>query len=118
MTGKEKAAVLFVALGRAAWGGITDRLTRRELKALRLAVKRTRYGLGEEYAVLQEVEQYGLRRGIWPKPKTPVHRMDINVDINVNDSVRAQDVRQTANERPDEVAKLIGQWLGGEDGKL
>lgn len=108
LTGEEKAAVLFVALGSSAWNGITDRLTRKEIKKLRVAVKRTRYGLGEEYTVLQEVEQYGVRKGIWPGIAHTAHK----VDISVGDNERADNVRQTASERPDEVAKLIGQWLG------
>lgn len=111
LTGEEKAAVLFVALGQTAWSGITSRLTRKELKKLRLAVKRTRYGFAQEYTVLQEVEQYGLRKGIWPNIRHVAHKIDIKVD----DNNKTDSIKQTASERPDEVAKLIGKWLGGAE---
>lgn len=103
-TGAQKAAALFVSLGGAAWEGVAQRLSRKELRAVRMAIKSLDADRVSECALaaLEEAERWGRRKGIAsePRPRADAPR-------------EAADAR-VAGKSPDEIAKLIGNWLTEE----
>lgn len=109
LTGAEKATVLFMAVSEAAGKDVARYLTADELMTLQNTVKHLRFGRKEEIRVLQELAEYGMKKGIW---KEVPDEKDKSESAEENMKRQVEDIKDVAEQDPEEVAKLIATWLG------
>ena len=122
LSGLEKVAILLAELGPffnsnydQLYGAL--HLSDEEIRKIRKAMKKLgRYApakvsyekgieqIQQEQSVLQEALDYGVRKGI-------VSKTDGNGDKTLKDFIPA-DIKNIANQNPEDVAKVLRSWLG------
>ena len=125
LSGAEKVAILLAEIGplfNSKYDELFEALylSTAEIKKIRKAMKKLgRYSpaqassyengmeqIARETSVLQEVLDYGARRGILPK-RTKVEAFQKTIKQLMPDKIK-----DMANKNPDDVAKVIRSWLG------
>ena len=122
LSGPEKVAILLAELGpffnsnyNQLYGAL--HLSDEEIRKIRKAMKKLgRYApakvsyekgmeqIQQEQSVLQEALDYGVRKGI-------VSKTDGNGGKTLKDFIPA-DIKNIANQNPEDVAKVLRSWLG------
>ncbi|GEM_PF-748798 len=119
LTGMQKIAILLGELGENASEDVLNsiKLTDKQLKGIRNAMKRLgmydpedSVKVAREVQVLEDVYHYGEMRGILvPNPSRYVIPPVGYVKVAVNSP--GNDIRQSAQNDPDAIAKVLSSWL-------
>ncbi|MBQ7157866.1 MAG: hypothetical protein IJS09_00365 [Treponema sp.] len=110
LSGKEKAAILMGELGGSA-ESVFEYLSDSELKKLRKSMRSLgkRVNWQDETAVLQETNDWGLRKGL----ANPIHT-DAEIAAFIKTSEKAEkesEIRNMMRKNPDAIAQALSAWL-------
>lgn len=113
LTGRDKVALLMASLGVVNTKGLIKYFSTRELKKIRVALKKVKvYNKNRELRVLEEAVRYGFDKRLTNADPIILNQDDY-AKLHAMDSVRRQQQEKQAGliKNADTVANVISKWI-------